>query len=107
MLYLWLSLAILFEAGWAIAMKMSHGFTRLGPTAATIVMYLLSVVFLARATKDRDVGVYYAIWAGAGMALIAAAGMTYFKEPVTTAKIVFIGVIIVGIAGLKITAGGH
>jgi len=106
MTYLWLALAIVFEVGWAIAMKLSEGLTKIGPTIATIVMYLLSVVFLALATKRMEVGPAYAIWAGSGAALIAIAGMIYFKEPVTAMKIISLGLIVLGIAGLQL-AGGH
>jgi len=97
---LYLSLAIVFEAGWAIAMKLSDGFRKPGPAAATVVMYLLSVVFLSQATKKLDVGLGYAIWAGAGAVIIAVAGMTYFKEPAGTVRVVSIGLIVLGIAGL-------
>lgn len=107
MLYIWLALAITFEVGWAVAMKISNGFTRPIPTAATIIMYLLSVVFLAQVTKRMDVGVAYAIWAGAGAALIAIAGITYFREPVSAAKIISILLIITGIVGLQITGNAH
>ena len=105
--HLLLALAIAFEAGWAIAMKLSQGLTRPAATAATIVMYLLSVVFLARATRGKDIGVYYAIWAGAGIAIIAAAGILYFKEPATPAKLCFLAITVVGIAGLSALSGGH
>lgn len=103
----WLGLAIVFEVGWAVAMKLSQGFSKIGPTIATIVMYLLSVVFLALATKRLDVGLAYAIWAGSGVALIAIIGMTYFKEPVTTMKLVSLALIVVGIVSLQISGGGH
>jgi small multidrug resistance pump len=107
MIAFWLSLAILFEVGWALAMKLSQGFSRLGPTIATIVMYLLSVLFLAIATRRMDIGVAYAIWAGSGVALIAIAGMAYFKEPVSAVKIASIAVIVVGIVSLQVSSGGH
>jgi small multidrug resistance pump len=107
MMYLWLGLAIMFEVGWAIAMKLSLGFTRPLPTVATIIMYLLSVVFLAQVTKRMDVGVAYATWAGAGVALIAIAGMTYFREPVAAIKIVSLLLIVTGIVGLHVSNGGH
>ena len=102
MMYACLVLAILFEAGWAIAMKLSNGLTRPGPAAAMVVMYLASVVFLALATRKLDVGVGYAIWAGAGAVLIALAGILYFKEPASAVKLVSIGLIVAGIAGLGI-----
>lgn len=107
MTYIWLSIAILFEVGWALAMKLSHGFTRPIPAAATVVMYLLSVVFLSFATRRLDIGVGYAIWAGAGAALIAVAGMTWFREPVSALKLVSIGLIVAGIIGLQAAGGGH
>lgn len=107
MIWCWLALAIVFEVGWAVAMKLSQGFSKLGPTIATIVMYLLSVVFLALATKRLDIGLAYAIWAGSGVAIIAMAGMTYFKEPVTPMKIASIALIVVGIVSLQISSGGH
>lgn len=107
MIYVWLAVAVVFEVGWAVAMKLSAGFTRPGATAATIVMYLLSVVFLALATKRMDVGVAYAMWAGAGVALIAVVGMTYFKEPASAMKFISIGLIVLGIAGLQLARGGH
>jgi multidrug transporter EmrE-like cation transporter len=107
MVYLWIGIAVIFEVGWAIAMKLSHGFTRPGPAVATVIMYLLSVVFLSFATRRMDVGVAYAVWAGSGAALIAAAGIIYFKEPVSTLKVASIGLIIAGIAGLQLADGGH
>lgn len=106
MTYLWLVLAIVFEAGWAIAMKVSDGLTKPIPAAATVVMYLLSVVFLALATRRLELGAAYAMWAGSGAVLIAIAGFVYFKEPVTALKVVSMGLVVAGIVGLQF-AGGH
>lgn len=103
----YLLLAIVFEVAWAIAMKLSAGLTRPRPTAGLIVSYLLSVVFLALATKKMEIGVAYAIWAGSGAVLIAVAGVMYFKEPATAAKVISIGLIIAGIVGLQLSGGGH
>lgn len=105
--YFYLILAIVFEVAWAIAMKLSVGLTRPRPTAVLIVSYLLSVVFLALATKKMEIGVAYAIWAGSGAVLIAVAGVMYFKEPATAAKMISIGLIIAGIVGLQMSGGGH
>lgn len=104
---LWLALAIVFEVGWAIAMKRSEGFTRVGPAAATVVMYLLSVVFLALAVRRMEIGVAYAIWAGSGVALIALIGVLHFREPVTALKVVSIALILLGILGLHLSRATH
>jgi multidrug transporter EmrE-like cation transporter len=107
MIYLYLTLAIVFEAGWAIAMKLSDGFSKVGPAAATVVMYLASVVFLGLASKRMDLGVAYAIWAGTGVVLIAAAGIVYFKEPITALKAVSMLLVVAGIVGLGLGGAGH
>ncbi|MCE7974514.1 MAG: QacE family quaternary ammonium compound efflux SMR transporter [Leptolyngbya sp. PLA1] len=107
MVYVWLSLAIVFEVGWALAMKQSQGLTRLWPSVATGVMYLLSVVFLAQAARKLDVGVAYAIWAGAGVSIIAIAGVVWFKEPATWVKAGSLALVVAGIAGLSLSRGGH
>ncbi len=104
---LWLCIAIVFEVGWAVAMKLSHGFTRPWPAVATVVMYLLSVVFLALASRTMHLGTAYAIWAGSGAALIAVAGVLYYREPLTLLKVISLGLIIAGIVGLQIAGGGH
>lgn len=100
MIMFYMLLAIACEVGWALAMKRSQGFTRLGPTAGTLLLYVLSVVFLALATRRMDVGVGYGIWAGSGVALVAVGGMLFFRERLTLLKVVCIGLIVAGIAGL-------
>lgn len=107
MTYLWLALAVVFEVGWAISMKMSEGFTRMGYASATVVAYLLSVVFLALATRRMDIGTGYAIWAGCGVAMIAVIGMVWFKEPLTAGRLISLGLIVTGVVGLSLARGGH
>lgn len=102
---LFLALAIVAETGWALAMKVSDGLRRPGPAAATVVLYILSLVLLATATRKLDVGTAYAIWAGAGAALIAIAGMVWFKEPATAGRIASLALIVAGIIGLRLTSG--
>jgi len=107
MTYLWLILAIVCEAGWALAMKASDGLSKVGWTAATVVLYAVSLIFLAQATKKMDVSTGYAIWAGTGVALIAIGGVILFREPFTLAKGVCLGIIVIGIVGLNLATGGH
>lgn len=106
MTYVYLALAIVFEVGWALCMKASEGLTRPPATAATVVLYLLSLVFLALATRKLDVGIAYAIWAGLGAAIIAVGGVVIFREPMTALKVVSMLLVIAGVIGLNL-AGGH
>lgn len=105
--YFYLLLAIIFEAGWAIAMKMSGGLSRPWPTAATVVMYILSLVFLALATKRMEIGTTYAVWAGAGVSIIAVAGAVLFGEQLTAPKIASLLLIVAGIVGLQVWGTPH
>jgi len=89
-------------------MKLSDGLTKWKPTAVMAVLYILSVVFLAFVTKRfNNVGVVYAIWAGSGVAIIAIAGVLYFKEPMTMLKAASLGLILIGIVGVQFAGGGH
>jgi len=103
MTYLHLALAILFEAGWAISMKAAPRLDVSWPTARTLALYLASLVFLTLAVRKMDLGLAYAVWAGSGAVLIALAGFSYFKEPLTAARVAFMGLIFVGVVGLLFT----
>jgi multidrug transporter EmrE-like cation transporter len=101
---LYLILAIIFEAGWAISMKASNGLTKPGPAAVMLVCFMLSAVFLALAAKTIEVGVAYAIWVGCGAAIIAVVGIVHFKEPVTALKLISLGLVLAGVVGLKLSS---
>ena len=103
MAWLFLGLAILFEVAGTTALKMSHGFTQLLPSLAIFPAYGVSLAFLALAVKEVPISVAYAIWAAVGTALIATIGILWFSEPVTLAKVLFIGLIIVGVIGLHLS----
>jgi len=99
--------AIGLEVAGTISMKVSQGFTRLGPSVAMFVFYLGSLALLNLALRTIDVSVAYAIWAGLGTALIALVGVAWFNEPGGWVKSACIGVIIAGVVGLNLSGGAH
>jgi quaternary ammonium compound-resistance protein SugE len=99
-----LFIAGLFEMGWAIGIKYADGFTRLWPTAFTIVSLIASMALLGLAVRTLPLGTAYAIWTGIGTVGIAITGILLFQEPATVLRIGFIALIVVGILGLKVTA---
>ncbi len=103
--WFWLLLAGLLEIGWAIGLKYTHGFSRLGPSAVTIVLMIASFFCLAQAVRALPLGTSYAVWTGIGAVGTAIAGMVLFKEPASAARVACIGLIVAGIVGLKLTAG--
>jgi small multidrug resistance pump len=99
-----LSLAIGTEIAATVALKASESFSRLGPSVIVVVGYVVSFVLLARALKDLEVGVAYAIWSAAGTAIVAVLGIWLFDESAGWAKAFWIGVIIVGVVGLQVSS---
>lgn len=109
MVYLYLALAVAFEAGWAILLKISQApqqgqaIMARGPALGLAALsYVLSFIFLALATRRLDIGVVYAVWVGLGTALIVGFGIVVLKEPATLLKLVCIGLIIAGCVGLNL-----
>ena len=84
-------------------LKLSDGFSRLGPTLGTLVLYGLSFYLLALVLRSFDVGVAYAIWSGLGTALVVVAGVIFFGEELTAARAASIALIILGVVGLQWT----
>jgi quaternary ammonium compound-resistance protein SugE len=99
-----LSIAGVFEVVWAIALKYTQGFTKLGPSIITIIGMIVSFGFLSLALKNIPIGTAYAVWTGIGAVGTVIIGMLLFGEPATTIRLLFIGLIVSGIVGLKLTA---
>jgi quaternary ammonium compound-resistance protein SugE len=99
-----LFLAGLFEIGWAVGLKYTDGFTRLLPTTLTAVSMVISVVLLGLAVKSLPIGTAYAVWTGIGTVGTVILGIYLLGDPATAVRLLCIGLIVAGIAGLKLTA---
>lgn len=106
MAWVLLFLAGLFEIGWAIGLKYTDGFTRLWPTTWTVLAMVASVVLLALAVRTLPIGTAYAVWTGIGAAGTVILGIVLFAEPATLARLFFVGLIVAGMAGLKLVTPG-
>lgn len=104
----WLLLlaAGLFEIIWAIGLKYTDGFSRLMPSIITIAAMIASVWLLALALKSIPVGTGYAVWTGIGAVGTAILGIVLFNEAASAARLACIGLIVVGIFGLKLVSNG-
>ena len=102
----WLLLIVagLFETAWAIGLKYADGFTRLGPTVFTVAALAISMVLLAFAVRVLPIGTAYAVWVGIGALGAAALGILLFQEPLTPARAGFLLLLLVSIAGLRMTS---
>jgi quaternary ammonium compound-resistance protein SugE len=104
MAWVYLAFAGLLEIVWAIGLKYTAGFTRLLPSAITIIGMIGSVVLLGLALRDLPVGTGYAVWTGIGTVGAAILGMILFNEPATAMRLGCIALIVAGIVGLKLAA---
>lgn len=98
-----LIVAGLFEVAWAIGLKYTHGFTRLWPSIATLAAIAVSMGLLGIAMKSLPVGTAYAIWVGIGIVGAAVLGIVLFEEAVSALRLVSLGMIVIGIIGLKLS----
>jgi quaternary ammonium compound-resistance protein SugE len=92
------------EAAWAIGLKYTEGFTRLVPSVLTVACIVLSMGLLGLALKSLPIGTAYAIWTGIGTVGTAILGIWLFGEPATVLRLGSIGLIVAGIAGLKLVS---
>ncbi len=99
-----LFLAGLFEIGWAIGLKYTEGFSKPLPTILTVAAMVASIVLLGMALRTLPLGTAYAIWTGIGTVGTVILGIVLFAEPATALRLGCIGLIVAGIAGLKLTA---
>jgi quaternary ammonium compound-resistance protein SugE len=95
--------ASLFETGFAVLLKVSHGMTRLGPTIGFAACALISFGLLNIALRELEVGPAYAVWTGLGAAGTAVVGMIALGESTSTLKLVSIGLVVAGAIGLNLS----
>jgi quaternary ammonium compound-resistance protein SugE len=102
----WILLIVagLLEAGWAIGLKYTQGFTKLVPSVLTFAGVIVSMYLLALAARTLPIGTAYAVWVGIGTFGAVVLGIVLLGEPVNAGRIFFLILLMVAIFGLKFTA---
>jgi small multidrug resistance pump len=98
----YLSLAILAEVIATSALKASSGFSQLWPSIVVVAGYGIAFYCLSLALRNVPLGIAYAIWSGAGTALIALIGVVLYKQKLDAAAICGIGLIVAGVLVLHL-----
>jgi quaternary ammonium compound-resistance protein SugE len=101
-----LFVAGLFEVAWAIGLKFSQGFTRLWPSLGTLVAMAASYLLLSIAMKSRPLGTAYTVWTGVGAVGTVVLGIVFLGEPANPARLTCIGLIVLGMIGLRLSTPG-
>ncbi|ELS31057.1 MULTISPECIES: quaternary ammonium compound efflux SMR transporter SugE [Pseudanabaena] len=99
----WINLIIagLLEVVWASSLKYTDGFSKPLPSLLTISAITISLILLAQALKTLPVGTAYAVWTGIGVVGTALVGSIFLGESRDLSRFMYIGAIVVGIAGLR------
>ncbi len=104
--WLVLALAGVAEIGWVIGLKYSDGFSKLVPSAFTVISLTASMLLLGWAAKTLPIGTAYAVWTGIGAVGATVAGVVLFGESANAMRLACIGLIIAGVVGLKFSSPG-
>ncbi len=100
--WVFLFLAGFFEICFTIALKFSHGFSKLIPSLITGVFIILSFFCVSQSMKSIPIGTAYAVWAGIGTAGTVGCGILFFGDSIHIIRLLSIILIIIGIIGLKL-----
>ena len=95
-------MAIVSEVIGTSALKASEGFTRLWPSLIVVVGYLSAFYFLSLTLKTMPIGVAYAIWSGAGVALIALIAWALYGQALDVPAIIGLSLIVAGVVVLNV-----
>ncbi|QKX18423.1 SMR family transporter [Microbulbifer sp. YPW1] len=100
--WVYLSVAIVAEVVGTLFLKSSDGFSKVIPSVIVVVSYALAFYLLSISLKSISVGIAYAVWAGAGVALIAVAGFIFFGQKLDMAAILGMVLIISGVVIINV-----
>jgi quaternary ammonium compound-resistance protein SugE len=103
MAWIYLLLAAACEMVWPLGFKFSDGFKHNWPViGGTFLVMLASFGFMAQASRVLPVGTVYAVWTGLGTTGIVLIGMMFLNEPRDVRRLVCLGLIVVGVVGLRL-----
>ncbi len=96
----------LLEPCWLFTMERSEGFRNIRWTVLTVIVVAVDLYLLSVAMQTIGTGLSYAVWTGIGAIGAVIMGVFVYKEKATFLRMILILMIVAGIAGLNLTAGG-
>lgn len=100
--FIFLFIAIVCEVIATSSLKASEQFTKLIPSALTIIGYMAAFYFLSLTLKTIPVGIAYAIWSGVGIVLVTVVGAILYKQQPDWAAIVGMALIVIGVVVINV-----
>ena len=100
--YVYLAIAIVAEVFATSTLKATQAFTKLGPSLVVVVGYAVAFYCLTLSLQRISLGVAYAVWAGAGTALVTLVGVFLYKESLDAPAILGLVLIVTGVLVLNL-----
>jgi quaternary ammonium compound-resistance protein SugE len=99
----WIALVVagLLEVVWAFSMKLSDGFSKLVPSAITIVAMIASFALLSLSMRTLPLGTAYTIWTGIGAVGAFIVGITVLGESANPMRLIAAAMIVGGLVLMK------
>ena len=104
MAWIVLIVAGLFEIVWSYAMKLSEGFSRLGPSVVTVAAMLVSFGLLAWAMRSLPLGTAYTVWTGVGAVGAFIVGIVLLGEAASPMRVIAALLIVAGLVLMKLSS---
>lgn len=95
--YIFLAIAIVAEVIATTALAKSESFTKIGPSAVTVIGYALAFWCLSFPLRVMPTGVVYAIWSGMGIVLISAVAWIWYRQTLDLAALIGLIFILAGV----------
>lgn len=105
MAWSFLALAIVAEVTATTALKLSEGFSRVGPSVVVVVGYVAAFTLLSQAlVRGMGVSVAYGVWAAAGIALVTLIGTVFLGESLSPVQLGGVALVVIGVLALELGA---
>ena len=97
-----LVLAGIVEIAWAVGIKYTANWTRLAPSLLVVAAYLVDLYLLSIPMRVLPAGTAYSVWVGIGSIGVVLFGIAVFGESASPMRIACVGLILIGVVGLKL-----
>jgi quaternary ammonium compound-resistance protein SugE len=100
--WLVLILAGIVEIAWAVGIKYTGHWTRFWPSVFVVTAYLVDLYLLSIPMRQLPAGTAYSVWVGIGSVGVTTLGILMLGENASPARLACLGLILVGVVGLKL-----
>ncbi len=103
---LWVIAAGLMEPIWMVSLQKYNETKNLLWGAVVLLFMFIGPACLSMATKGTlPVSIAYAVWVSIGTVMTTLAGWLLYKDPIDSYTLLFIAMIVVGVAGFDLVVG--